>query len=52
MCPDLYFEDAAGRGNRVAAEMLHALRHIQTMLAPAKNSFCLNVSARTLCAQL
>jgi hypothetical protein len=34
MYPDLYFEEAANRGNDGAAEMLHALRHIQSMLAP------------------
>jgi hypothetical protein len=33
MYPDLYFVDAAKRGNRGAAEMLHDLRHIQEMLA-------------------
>jgi hypothetical protein len=34
MYPDLYFEDAAKKGNRGAAEMLQALRHIQNMLEP------------------
>jgi len=32
MYPDLYFVDAAKRGNKGAAEMLHDLRHIQEML--------------------
>lgn len=31
---DLYFEDAAKRGNHGAAEMLHALRHVQDILSP------------------
>jgi len=34
MYPDLYFEDAAKRGNQGAAEMLHALRHVQDILSP------------------
>jgi hypothetical protein len=32
MYPDLYFEDAAKRGNRGATEMLHRLRHIQELI--------------------
>lgn len=34
MYPDLYFEDAAKRGNHGATEMLHALRHVQDILSP------------------
>jgi hypothetical protein len=34
MYPDLYFEDAAKRGNLGAAEMLHTLRHIQELMKP------------------
>jgi hypothetical protein len=30
--PDLYFEDAAKRGNPGATEMLHRLRHIQEVM--------------------
>jgi hypothetical protein len=33
MFPDLYFEDAAKRGNRGAAEMLRDLRHVQNILS-------------------
>jgi len=32
MYPDLYFEDAAKRGNPGATEMLHRLRHIQEVM--------------------
>jgi hypothetical protein len=34
MYPDLYFEDAARRGNRGAMEMLQALRHVQSIVSP------------------
>jgi hypothetical protein len=34
MFPDLYFEDAAKRGNHSAAEMLRALRYVQDILTP------------------
>lgn len=32
MYPDLYFEDAAKRGNEGAAQMLSALRHVQGLI--------------------
>ncbi len=38
MYPDLYFVDAAKRGNRGAAEMLRDLRHIQEMLTDNEES--------------
>jgi hypothetical protein len=38
MYPDLYFVDAAKRGNKGAAEMLHDLRHIQEILADNEES--------------
>jgi hypothetical protein len=38
MYPDLYFVDAAKRGNKGAAEMLYDLRHIQEILADNEGS--------------
>lgn len=46
MFPDLYFEDAAKRGNRGAAEMLHALRHVQDILVPDRERPNSSESAR------